>query len=78
MGVCVYVMATLEQPFHGGNIQLAFKFVHGQLPMPKDRYSPQLINLMERMLCRETDKRPSAEDLLNDVLFKTHVIPKVG
>ncbi|XP_062609119.1 uncharacterized protein LOC134270886 [Saccostrea cucullata] len=78
MGVCVYEMATLERPFDATLMQqLVFKIVHGQLPpMPKDKYSPQLISLMERMMCRETDKRPSADDLLNDVLFKNHVIPK--
>ncbi|XP_061178716.1 serine/threonine-protein kinase Nek3-like [Saccostrea echinata] len=78
MGVCVYEMATLERPFDATLMQqLVFKIVHGQLPpMPKDKYSPQLINLMERMMCRETDKRPSATDLLNDVLFKNHEKPK--
>lgn len=78
MGVCVYEMATLERPFDATLMQqLVFKIVHGQLPpMPKDKYSSQLINIMERMMCRETDKRPSATELLQDVLFKKHKSPQ--
>lgn len=46
-------------------------------PMPTDKYSSQLIKIMERMMCRETDKRPSATELLQDVLFKKHKVPQV-
>lgn len=45
--------------------------------MPKDKYSSQLIKIMERMMCRETDKRPSATELLQDVLFEKHKSPQV-
>ncbi|XP_056001883.1 uncharacterized protein LOC125654014 [Ostrea edulis] len=78
MGVCVYEMATLERPFDATLMQqLVFKIVHGQLPpMPKERYSAQLITLIEKMMCRETDKRPSASQLLQDALFKNHQTPK--
>nr|XP_034305354.1 serine/threonine-protein kinase Nek3 isoform X2 [Crassostrea gigas] len=78
MGVCVYEMATLERPFDATLMQqLVFKIVHGQLPpMPKDKYSSQLIKIMERMMCRETDKRPSATELLQDVLFEKHKSPQ--
>lgn len=45
--------------------------------MPNDKYSSQLIKIMERMMCRETDKRPSATELLQDVLFEKHKSPQV-
>lgn len=72
MGVCVYEMTTLKRPFDARSMhQLIFKIIHGQLPpMPKDEYSPRLIKVIERMLCRDADSRPSATELLQDVLFK--------
>lgn len=78
MGVCVYEMATLERPFDATLMQqLVFKIVHGQLPpMPKDKYSRQLISIMERMMCRETEKRPTATELLKDKLFTMHKAPR--
>ncbi|XP_060062902.1 serine/threonine-protein kinase Nek3-like [Ylistrum balloti] len=78
LGVCVYEMATLERPFDAMLMQqLVFKIVHGQLPpMPSDKYSPELITVMEKMLKKESDQRPSASDLLQDAVFKNHIPPK--
>lgn len=78
LGVCVYEMATLERPFDAMLMQqLVFKIVHGQLPpMPKDKYSEELIDVMEKMLQKECDDRPSAEDLLRHPVFDNHVPPK--
>lgn len=73
LGVCVYEMATLERPFDAMLMQqLVFKIVHGQLPpMPKDKYSPALISLMEKMLEKDSTTRPSADVILAQELFKT-------
>ncbi|KAJ8301300.1 hypothetical protein KUTeg_020287 [Tegillarca granosa] len=73
LGVCVYEMATLERPFDAMLMQqLVFKIVHGQLPpMPKDKYSPALIILMERMLEKNSSLRPSADDIVAEEIFKT-------
>lgn len=72
MGVCVYEMTTLRRPFDAYLLQQLFlKIANGQLPsIPKDDYSPHLIKVIERMLCRDSDSRPSATELLQDVLFK--------
>ena len=43
--------------------------------MPKERYSKELINVMERMLCKETATRPTAADLLKDEIFRKHESP---
>ncbi|XP_033744357.1 serine/threonine-protein kinase Nek6-like [Pecten maximus] len=78
LGVCVYEMATLERPFDAMLMQqLVFKIVHGQLPtMPSGNYSPELITVMEKMLQKDSDDRPSADDLLNDPVFKNHTPPQ--
>ncbi|XP_065923663.1 serine/threonine-protein kinase Nek4 [Magallana gigas] len=72
MGVCVYEMTTLKRPFNAHRMhQLIFEIVHGQMPpMPNDEYSSQLIEIIERMICRNPDERPSATELLQDVVFK--------
>ncbi|XP_078320634.1 uncharacterized protein LOC144617592 isoform X2 [Crassostrea virginica] len=77
LGVCVYEMTTLERPFDANVMQkLVSKIVRGQLPaMPRDKYSPQLVSVMERMMCRDTDTRPSATELLEDDVFRTNEIP---
>lgn len=45
--------------------------------MPLDKYSPQLVSVMERMMCRDTDTRPSATELLQDDVFRTNEVPQV-
>lgn len=46
-------------------------------PMPNDEYSSQLIEIIERMICRNPDERPSATELLQDVVFKNQRALKV-
>lgn len=78
MGVVIYEMSTLERPFDAMLMQqLVFKIVHGELPpMPKDKYSVQFCSLLERMMCKDSKTRPSADDILSDSLFTTFKIPK--
>lgn len=73
MGVCIYEMSTLERPFDAMLMQqLVFKIVHGELPpMPKEKYSAQFCKVLEKMLCKDSKARPTADDLLADTLFKT-------
>lgn len=46
-------------------------------PMPNDEYSSQLIETIERMICRNPDERPSATELLQDVVFNNQRALKV-
>ena len=45
--------------------------------MPRDKYSLQLVSVMERMMCRDPDKRPTATELLEDDVFRTNEAPQV-
>ncbi|XP_052090712.1 serine/threonine-protein kinase Nek5-like [Mytilus californianus] len=78
MGVVIYEMSTLERPFDAMLMQqLVFKIVHGELPpMPKDKYSAQFCSLLEKMMCKDSKTRPSADDVLSDSLFTTFKKPK--
>lgn len=46
-------------------------------PMPKDKYSAQFCSLLEKMMCKDSKTRPSADDILSDSLFTTFKKPKV-
>ncbi|XP_071170069.1 serine/threonine-protein kinase Nek5-like [Mytilus edulis] len=78
LGVIIYEMSTLERPFDAMLMQqLVFKIVHGELPpMPKDKYSAQFCSLLEKMMCKDSKTRPSADDILSDSLFTTFKKPK--
>lgn len=55
-----------------------FRLCLSKLPaMPRDRYSLQLVSVMERMMCRDPDKRPSAIEVLEDDVFRTNEVPEV-
>ena len=55
-----------------------FRLCLFKLPaIPRDKYSPQLVSVMERMMCGDTDTRPSATELLEDDVFRTNVVPQV-
>lgn len=67
-GVCAYEMTTLELPFNAEKMrQLVDKIQEGQLPsMAKYQYSPQLIDMIKSMMCRNSDRRPTAKELLQN------------
>lgn len=78
LAVIVYEMSTLERPFDAMLMhQLVFKIVHGGLPpMPKD-YDPALTQVLSSMMQKDPAKRPTADDLVNNDLFKRAKKPPV-
>lgn len=78
MGVVIYEMSTLERPFDAMLMQqLVFKIVHGELPpMPKEKYSAQFCSLLEKMLCKDSKNRPTADEIIADPIFTTFKKPK--
>ncbi|KAL5015026.1 hypothetical protein ScPMuIL_009296 [Solemya velum] len=72
LGVVIYEMATLEKPFEATLMhQLVFKIVHGETPdMPHGQYSGELIQLMEAMLEKDANDRPTSSTILAHELFR--------
>jgi NIMA (never in mitosis gene a)-related kinase 1/4/5 len=77
LGCCVYEMATLEHAFKAGDISsLVMKVVRGQTPtLPSaDVYSQPLIDLINSMLSKDADNRPTAKQILQYPYIKQHII----
>jgi NIMA (never in mitosis gene a)-related kinase len=77
LGCCVYEMATLEHAFKAGDISsLVLKVVRGQTPtLPSaDVYSQSLIDLINVMLDKDAETRPSAKQILQHAYIKQHIV----
>mmetsp|Transcript_20087 Transcript_20087/g.46179 ORF Transcript_20087/g.46179 Transcript_20087/m.46179 type:complete len:368 (-) Transcript_20087:184-1287(-) len=65
LGCVLYEMATLRVPFDAPNLQaLVQKITRGPLPAVPSHYSLDLRQLCGDLLHRESDKRPSATDVI--------------
>lgn len=76
LGCCAYEMATLEHAFKAGDISsLVLKVVRGQTPtLPSaNAYSPDLVKLINDMLSKEAESRPSAKQILLKPYVKQHI-----
>ena len=69
-GCIIYEMAALSLPFRGTSMQVLFSNVmKGDFaPLPL-RYSDDLMKIIKIMLVKNPQKRPSAEDLLNNEII---------
>jgi len=80
LGVIVYEMATLERPFDAMLMhQLVSKIIHGNLPKMPEGYGNGLTELLTKMMQKDPDQRPSADDILAHAYFigsKPMVAPK--
>jgi len=76
LGCCVYEMATLEHAFTAGDISsLVLKVVRGQTPtLPSANvYSKPLIELINDMLDKDAENRPTAKQILQNSYIKQHI-----
>ena len=76
LGCCVYEMATLEHAFTAGDISsLVLKVVRGQTPtIPSANvYSEDLIRLINSMLDKDANNRPSAKQIVQNPYVKQHI-----
>ncbi|EEQ97886.1 serine/threonine-protein kinase Nek3, putative [Perkinsus marinus ATCC 50983] len=76
MGVILYEMLTLRHPFDGRNIQhLAMRILNLKFDDPdKTKYSAESCEMVRMLLTRESEKRPSCDDILNTQLLRGYVL----
>ena len=69
-GCIIYEMASLKMPFRGTSMQVLYSNVmKGEYsPIPLI-YSDDLMNVIKLMLVKNPQKRPSAQDLLNNEII---------
>ncbi|XP_058700601.1 serine/threonine-protein kinase Nek4 isoform X2 [Poecile atricapillus] len=74
LGCCVYEMATLKHAFNAKDMNsLAYRIIEGKLPpMPKD-YSPQLVEIIQTMLNKKPEERPSVKSILRQPYIKQQI-----
>ncbi|NXE88100.1 NEK4 kinase, partial [Menura novaehollandiae] len=74
LGCCVYEMATLKHAFNAKDMNsLAYRIIEGKLPpMPKD-YSPQLVAIIQTMLSKKPEERPSVKSILQQPYIKQQI-----
>ncbi|NXM92952.1 NEK4 kinase, partial [Sylvia borin] len=74
LGCCVYEMATLKHAFNAKDMNsLAYRIIEGKLPpMPKD-YSPQLVEIIQTMLSKKPEARPSVRSILRQPYIKQQI-----
>ncbi|NXX71347.1 NEK4 kinase, partial [Spizella passerina] len=74
LGCCVYEMATLKHAFNAKDMNsLAYRIIEGKLPpMPKD-YSPQLVAIIQTMLSKRPEERPSVKSILRQPYIKQQI-----
>lgn len=65
LGVIMYELLTLEQPFKGDNpLLIANKIVKGvHEPIPEGKYSKELIEIIQKCMTVESKDRPNVVDL---------------
>ncbi|XP_072203622.1 serine/threonine-protein kinase Nek4 isoform X2 [Excalfactoria chinensis] len=74
LGCCVYEMATLKHAFNAKDMNsLVYRIIEGKLPpMPKD-YSPQLVEIIQTMLSKKPEQRPSVKSILRQPYIKHQI-----
>ncbi|KAF4691607.1 hypothetical protein FOZ60_015186 [Perkinsus olseni] len=76
MGVILYEMLTLKHPFDARNIQhLAVRILNLKFEDPdRTRYTKETCDMVRMLLTRESEKRPSCDDILNTPLLRHYVL----
>lgn len=71
LGCILYELCVLKHAFDATNIcGLIFKILNGSYPPIPDRYSPELRQLVARMLSRKPEDRPRLESIIEDDFIK--------
>lgn len=66
VGVVLYEMTTLKHPFDADSLViLASKILKDQYPTPDAMYTPDLKELIRRMLCKDSAMRPLIPEVLS-------------
>lgn len=78
LGVIIYELMTLKKPFQAGSLAELMEVVTQQgnfEPLPTDRFSAQLIGLVNQMLSVDPMRRPSIREIMVTPLFHDQGLP---
>ena len=70
LGVVIYEMCTFNKPFEGQNEEEIYKkIIENLYPSIGNKYSKELIHLIDQLLIKNQKERPSIKDIINQYLF---------
>ena len=70
LGVVIYEICTFNKPFEGQNEEEIYKKILENLyPSIGNKYSKELIHLIDQLLIKNQKERPSIKDIINQYLF---------
>ena len=71
IGCILYQIAGLKMPFQGKNIkEVYYNLKNINIPPLPDIYSPDLMNMVKKLLKLNPDERPSTQEILEDEIIK--------
>ncbi|GMH37950.1 hypothetical protein BSKO_05834 [Bryopsis sp. KO-2023] len=74
LGCVLYELCTLKHAFDGGSLPaLVIKILSGKFPPIPPKYSEQLKNVVNKVLSKDPDARPTLDEILNYDYVRTHM-----
>lgn len=74
LGCCIHEIASLKPAFSARNINaLMYKVIQGKVPPIPHQYSKELIQLVQQMMARNAEERPSVHQILRMAFIRRHI-----
>ena len=74
LGCCVHEMTSLKHAFSARSINaLMYKVIKGKVPPIPLQYSKELVELVQLMMARSTEERPSVHQILRMTFIRRHI-----
>lgn len=74
LGCCVHEIASLKHAFSAHSINaLMYKVIQGKIPPIPLQYSSELVELVQHMMARNADERPSVHQILRMTFIRKHI-----
>lgn len=75
LGCCVHEIASLKHAFSARSISaLMYKVIQGKIPPIPLQYSNELVQLVQKMMERNAEERPTVHQILRMVFIRKHIV----
>ena len=75
LGCCVHEIASLKHAFSARSISgLMYKVIQGEIPPIPSQYSNELVQLVQKMMERNAEERPTVHQILRMAFIRKHIM----
>ena len=75
LGCCVHEIASLKHAFSARSISaLMYKVIQGKIPPIPSQYSNELVQLVQKMMERNAEERPTVHQILRMTFIRKHIM----